>query len=140
MSIESLSTEVMLMITSYLSTSDIASLMLTNRSFSIFLSREIFYSVIRPGNPRPCHQAIFEAAFRDDRELLKELIRRGILDITRRTYRPLIEQAIYELRSAETIGTLLYCLPEPSGIESAMELAQLLGMHDIVEVLFPYLE
>ena len=91
MSIETLPTEVLLQITSHLFPPHFASLRLTNLRFSILLSREIFYSALRESPPTPCHQAIFEAVFHGDRLLIGELIRCGILKITGRAYRPLIE-------------------------------------------------
>jgi len=139
MSIESLPTELLFQITNHLLPHDIASLRLTNLRLSSLLSREIFYRAIRPGHPTPCHQALFEAAFRDDRELIRELIRRGILEITRHSYRPLIEQAICEFHSTETIQTLLDCLDEKGSIEKAIEFARMLGRESVVEVLIQYL-
>lgn len=139
MPIETLPTEVLLQITSHLLPPDIASLRLTNLRLSILLSHEIFYSALRARPPTPCHQAIFEAAFRGDRALIGGLIRRGILKITGRAYRPLIEQAICEFHSAETIQTLLDCLDEKGDIENAVAFARMLGRESVVEVLIGYL-
>ena len=138
MSIETLPTEVLLQITNLLLPPDIASLLGINLRFSIILSREIFYSELRARPPTPCHQAISKAAFRGDRALIRELIRRGILKITGRACRPLIQQAINEFHSAETIQTLLDCLDEKGNIE-AVEFARMLGRGSVVEVLIPYL-
>ncbi|KAG0640071.1 hypothetical protein HOY80DRAFT_1043178 [Tuber brumale] len=139
MSIESLPNEIVLGIVNYLATREIASLRLTNHRFSILLSCEIFYSVIRQGHPTACQQALFEAALRDDRELIRELIRRGILEITGRSYRPLIHQAICEFHSAETIRTLQDCLAETCGIGSTIVFAQRMRRGSAFQVLFQYL-
>ena len=139
MPIETLPTEILLQITNYLLPPNIPSLRLTNLRFSILLSREIFYSALRARPPTPCHQAIFEAAFRGDKALIGELIRRGILKITSRNYRPLIEQTICEFHSAETIQTLLDCFEEKGDIEEAVAFAWRLGRESVVEVLIRYL-
>ncbi|KAG0133433.1 hypothetical protein HOY82DRAFT_604924 [Tuber indicum] len=138
MSIELLPAEVLLEIAIHVTTQDIAALRLTNRHLSNVLSREIFYSVIRRSHPTSCQQALFEAAFRDDRDLIRELIRRGILEITGRTYRPLIEQAIYEFHSAETIRTLLDCLAETSGVGGTIELARRMRRGSVAAVFVRY--
>ncbi|KAG0133439.1 hypothetical protein HOY82DRAFT_604933 [Tuber indicum] len=138
MSIELLPAEAVLEITIHVTTQDIAALRLTNRHLSNVLSREIFYSVLRRRHPTPCQQALFEAACRDDRDLIRQLIHRGILEITGRTNHPLIQQAIYEFHSAETIRTLLVCLAERRGVGGAIEEAQRMRRQSVVEALNRY--
>ncbi|RPA90261.1 hypothetical protein L873DRAFT_1848878 [Choiromyces venosus 120613-1] len=144
-SLPTLPAEILLEITNHLTTKDIAFLRETNRHLSNVLANRVFYSVIKSGHPTSCQEALFEAAFRDDKELIKKLIRRGILKIAGRTYSPLIEQAIYEFHDAETIGTLVGCLVEEGvtkdgAIEKAVGLAQGMEREGVVEVLVRYLE
>ncbi|RPA94584.1 hypothetical protein L873DRAFT_1412747 [Choiromyces venosus 120613-1] len=145
MPLESLPTEILLEITNHLTTKDIAFLRETNRHLSNVSTNRMFCSVIKSGHPTSCQVALFEAAFRDDKELIKKLIRRGILKPAGRTCRPLIEQAIYEFHDAETIGTLVGCLVEEAviedgAIEKAVGLAQRMEREGVVEVLVRYLE